>query len=302
MITVGFIGSRGLVGSTLLQRMQEENDLADFAPVFLSGLEAEQIDNLKKLDIIVTCQGSEYTKKVYPELRASGWPGYWLDSAKTLRLDKDSIIILDPINRAAIDKALENGIKNYIGGNCTVSLLLMAISGLFQENLIDWLSVMTYQSISGAGAKAMRELSSSLANNLIPWIDKEEAKMQSETNKILQSKEIINIDGICVRVGVKRCHSQAITMKLKKAVPIPEIEQIIQNANQWVKVIPNQQQATTQELTPAAVSEKLTIPIGRIKTMNIGPEYISAFTVGDQLLWGAAEPLRRMLKILLTKL
>lgn len=328
MVIVGFVGTRGIVGSVLLQRMQEENDFADIEPIFFSTSQvnkqvanidfaatyqdAYDLDALKKLAIIVTCQGGEYTEKIYPQLREIGWHGYWLDSASTLRLNPDSIIVLDPINHSAIDKALNSGIKNYIGGNCTVSLLLMAIGGLFQEDLIDWLSVMTYQAVSGAGNAAMHKLvsdmqkvgqgslsdPSSLAGNLIPWIDHEEFKLQAEANKILQKKAIIPMDSICVRVGAMRCHSQALTIKLKKSVAIKDIEQIIQNSNQWVKVIPNNKEATTQELTPLAVSGKLTIPIGRIKTMNIGADYISAFTVGDQLLWGAAEPLRRTLKIL----
>lgn len=358
MITVGFIGSRGIVGSVLLNRMEEENDFAEFEPLFFSTSQiGKQITNinfdvpsyqdaynikaLSKLDIIVTCQGGEYTQKIYPQLRQSGWQGYWIDSSSTLRLANDSIIVLDPINRDAIDEALANGTKNYIGGNCTVSLLLMAIAGLFKENLIDWLSVMTYQSASGAGANAMRELimqmhqigavtsseleksdlnifsldkkiattlnSSSLAGNLIPWIDtdfnngqsREEYKIQTEANKILQTKEIISIDCLCVRVPAIRCHSQALTIRLKKQLPITEIEQIIQNANKWVKIVPNNKEATVRELTPLAVSGKLTIPVGRIRIMNISPNYITAFTVGDQLLWGAAEPLRRALKIIL---
>jgi len=358
MITVGFIGSRGIVGSVLLNRMQEENDFAEFEPLFFSTSQiGKQVTNinfdvpsyqdaynikaLSKLDIIVTCQGGEYTQKIYPQLRQSGWQGYWIDSASTLRLANDSIIVLDPINHDAINEALTNGIKNYIGGNCTVSLLLMAIASLFKENLIDWLSVMTYQAASGAGAQTLKELimqmhqigavtsseleksdlnilsldkkiattlnSSSLAGNLIPWIDtdlnsgqsREEYKIQTEANKILQTKEVIPIDCICVRVPAIRCHSQALTIRLKKQLPITEIKQIIQHGNKWVKIVSNNKEATIQELTPLAVSGKLMIPIGRIRTMNVSPNYITAFTVGDQLLWGAAEPLRRALKIIL---
>ncbi len=358
MTTVGFVGSRGIVGSVLLNRMQEENDFAEFESLFFSTSQiGKQVTNinfdvppyqdayhikaLSKLDIIVTCQGGEYTQKIYPQLRQSGWQGYWIDSSSTLRLVNDSIIVLDPINRDAINRALANGIKNYIGGNCTVSLLLMAIAGLCKENLIDWLSVMTYQAASGAGAQTLKELitqmhqigtisfgqldepnlnilsldkkiattlkSSSLAGNLIPWIDtdfnkgqsREEHKIQTEANKILQTKEIIPIDCICVRVPTIRCHSQALTIKLKKHLSTTEIEQIIQNGNEWVKIVANNKEATIRELTPLAVSGKLTIPIGRIRTMNVSPNYITAFTVGDQLLWGAAEPLRRALKIIL---
>ncbi|KPJ67232.1 MAG: aspartate-semialdehyde dehydrogenase [Coxiella sp. DG_40] len=358
MITVGFIGSRGIVGSVLLNRMQEENDFAEFEALFFSTSkvgkkvtnikfdalpyqDAYNIKALSKLDVILTCQGGEYTQKIYPQLRQRGWQGYWIDSSSALRLANDSIIVLDPINRDAIDKALANGIKNYIGGNCTVSLLLMAIAGLCKENLIDWLSVMTYQAASGAGAQTLKELitqmhqigyiscsefdepdlnilsldkkiattlnSSSLAGNLIPWIDtdlssgqsREEFKVQTEANKILQTKDVIPIDCICVRVPTIRCHSQALTIKLKKQISISEIEQIINKGNEWVKIIPNNKEATIRELTPLAVSGKLTIPIGRIRTTNISPNCITAFTVGDQLLWGAAEPLRRALKIIL---
>jgi aspartate-semialdehyde dehydrogenase len=358
MTTVGFIGSRGIVGSVLLNRVQEENDFAEFEPLFFSTSQiGKQVTNIKsdiplyqdaynikalsKLDIIVTCQGGEYTQKIYPQLRQLGWQGYWIDSSSTLRLANDSIIVLDPINRDAINEALANGIKNYIGGNCTVSLLLMAVAGLFKENLIDWLSVMTYQAASGAGAQTLKELitqmhqigaissseleepdlnilsldkkiattlnSSSLAGNLIPWIDtdlnsgqsREEFKIQTEANKILQTKQIIPIDCICVRVPTIRCHSQALTIRLKKQISVSEIERIIQHGNKWVKIVPNNKEATIRELTPLAVSGKLTIPIGRIRTMNASPNYITAFTVGDQLLWGAAEPLRRALRIIL---
>lgn len=305
------------------------------------------------MDIIVTCQGGGYTKKVYPELRAGGWKGFWLDAASALRMDEDSIIVLDPVNRNVIDKALSNGIKNYIGGNCTVSLMLMAIGGLFQKGYVEWLSSMTYQASSGAGANNMRELirqmtalghagkeiladpASSileldrcvteamrstefpvdnfgvpLAGSVIPWIDspmesgqtREEWKGVSETNKILQTKTPIPIDGICVRIGAMRCHSQALTIKLSEDLSVPEIESIISDANDWVKIIQNTKEETIQRLSPAAVSGKLDIPVGRIRKMNIGPEYITLFTVGDQLLWGAAEPIRRMLKIVIEHL
>jgi aspartate-semialdehyde dehydrogenase len=300
------------------------------------------------MDIIVTCQGGSYTKKVYPELRAAGWDGYWLDAASALRMEPDSIIVLDPVNRRLIDKALEKGVKNYIGGNCTVSLMLMAIGGLFNKGLIEWLTSMTYQASSGAGANNMRELirqmtalgtagkdcladpASSilaldrlvtdsmrsdgfptenfgvpLAGSVIPWIDspmengqtREEWKGFAETNKILENEPPVPIDGICVRIGAMRCHSQALTIKLKKELPVSEIEEIIAGANQWVKLVPNNKEDTIRQLSPAAVSGKLEVPVGRIRKLNAGPEFLSLFTVGDQLLWGAAEPIRRMLKI-----
>ncbi|MCJ7774502.1 MAG: aspartate-semialdehyde dehydrogenase, partial [Desulfobacterales bacterium] len=292
---------------------------------------------------------SDYTKEVYPKLRVSGWDGYWLDAARQIRMENDSVIILDPVNKHVIDKALASGIKNYIGGNCTVSLMLMAVGGLFKEGYIEWLSTMTYQAASGAGAKNMRELimqmsaignsakdllddpSSSildldkrvldtmngsgfpvdnfgapLAGSLIPWIDakmetgqsREEWKGYAETNKILQSDQPIPIDGICVRIGTMRCHSQALTIKLNKNIPIEEIEIIIQESNEWAKVIPNDKEDSSKYLTPSAVTGKLIVPVGRIRKLNMGPEYVTMFTVGDQLLWGAAEPLRRMLRIL----
>jgi aspartate-semialdehyde dehydrogenase len=366
-MNVGFVGWRGMVGSVLMNRMMAEKDFKGFEATFATtsqvgqkgpnvGLDipplqdAHDIKMLSKMDIIVTCQGGDYTKKVHPELRKSGWKGYWIDSASALRMEKDSIIILDPVNRDVIDRGLASGIKDYIGGNCTVSLMLMAMDGLFKANLVEWLSSMTYQSASGAGANNMRELvqqmavigdaakpllanpvlnaldldalvggtingkdfpvtyfGAPLAGSVIPWIDtelesgqsREEWKGFAETNKILQTQTPIPVDGICVRVGAMRCHSQALTIKLKKDVPLDEITEMIAKANDWVKVIPNHKPDTVAGLSPAAVSGSLTVPVGRIRKMNIGPEYLTAFTVGDQLLWGAAEPVRRMLKIAL---
>jgi len=366
MLKVGFIGWRGMVGSVLMERMQTENDFQGFEPVFFttsqigqagpdvgsgsSPLEdAMDINRLAEMDIIVSCQGGGYTSKIYEPLR-NKWNGYWIDAASTLRMNKDAIIVLDPVNRSVIDKALTQGIKDYIGGNCTVSLMMMALGGLFQHQLIEWISSMTYQAATGAGAQNMRELicqmgelhtdvkdlladpSSAildidrkitsklndgsltmdnwrfpLAASLIPWIDvpvaggqsKEEWKGIAETNKILGNSagQIIPIDGLCVRIGAMRCHSQALTIKLKKNVDIEEIEQIIASHNNWVRVIPNDRQNSSEYLTPVKVSGTLTVPVGRIHKMNIGPEYVTAFTVGDQLLWGAAEPVRRMLNI-----
>jgi aspartate-semialdehyde dehydrogenase len=366
MLKVGFIGWRGMVGSVLMDRMRSENDFRDIEPLFASTSQVGQkgpdigknipvlqdafdTEKLSEMDIIVTCQGSDYTKEVYPKLRGSGWKGYWIDAARQNRMEDDSVIILDPVNRDVIDSSLKAGIKNYIGGNCTVSLMLMAVGGLFKQGLIEWLSSMTYQAASGAGAKNMRELISQmsviadsakdllddpssaildldqrvlakmnserfpvdnfgapLGGSLIPWIDakmdtgqtREEWKGYAETNKILQTERPIPIDGICVRIGTMRCHSQALTIKLKKDVPVEEIEKILEEANEWTKVIPNDKEASLKDLTPAAVTGKLTIPVGRIRKMNMGPEYLTLFTVGDQLLWGAAEPLRRMLRIL----
>jgi aspartate-semialdehyde dehydrogenase len=370
MLKVGFIGWRGMVGSVLMDRMREENDFNGFEALFASTSQAGQaapdvgletpplqdafdVKTLSGMDIIVTCQGSSYTKKVHAELRTGGWNGYWLDAASALRMTDDSVIVLDPVNRNVIDKALAQGTKNFIGGNCTVSLMLMAIGGLFQEGYVEWLSSMTYQASSGAGANNMRELvkqmsfigqageeimadpASSifsldqhvietmrsnafpveyfgipLAGSAIPWIDsplesgqtREEWKGFAETNKILQTGQPIPIDGICVRIGAMRCHSQAITIKLTKDLPLNDIETIIAGANDWVKVIGNTKEDTIKHLTPAAVTGKLDVPVGRIRKMNIGPEYLTLFTVGDQLLWGAAEPIRRMLKILLEHL
>ena len=371
MMQVGFVGWRGMVGSVLLERMQAEKDFDLINPIFFSTSQigepapvigntttatlqdAYNIDILKTLDVIITCQGGDYTKKIIGPLRQSGWNGYWIDAASSLRMSDDSIIILDPVNENVIRQGLESGIKNYIGGNCTVSLMLMALGGLFQEDLIEWVSPMTYQAASGAGAKNMKELvqqmgaihrsveaplenpASSiieidrlitsemrnstfptdqfgvpLAGSLIPWIDsvlpsgqsREEWKAEVETNKILgTADQPVFIDGICVRVGAMRCHSQALTIKMKKDVGIPEIEKLLAEANDWVKVIPNDKAESVKELTPTAVTGTLSVPVGRLRKLTMGSEYLSAFTVGDQLLWGAAEPLRRMLRILLNQ-
>jgi aspartate-semialdehyde dehydrogenase len=368
MLKVGFIGWRGMVGSVLMERMLMEKDFQGFEPVFFTTSQVGQagpdlgsgskpledamnLNRLAEMGIIVSCQGGGYTSKVYEPLR-NKWNGFWIDAASTLRMQDDSIIVLDPVNRSVIDNGLEKGIKNYIGGNCTVSLMLMALGGLFENDLVEWISSMTYQAASGAGAKNMRELikqmgelnagvidllanpSSNildidkiittklndgslsmenwgvpLAASLIPWIDvpvtggqsKEEWKGIAETNKILGNNagQRIPIDGLCVRVGAMRCHSQAFTIKLKKDIDVEEIERIIGNHNEWVTVIPNDRQRTSQELTPVKVSGTLSIPVGRIHKMNIGPKYLTAFTVGDQLLWGAAEPVRRVLNIIL---
>lgn len=362
----GFIGWRGMVGSVLLQRMHEENDFENIDAIFFTTsqvgnpsplnstnfpilIDAFDINELKKMDVIISCQGGDYTEKIHPQLRDCGWQGFWIDAASTLRMNKNSTIILDPINNDVIIKALQNNQKDFIGGNCTVSLMLMALGGLFKANLIDWVSSMTYQAASGAGAQNMRELISQkgylfnsvseelknpssaildidqkitssffdkefpkdnftvpLAGSLIPWIDKavddgqtrEEWKGYAETNKILQTKESIPIDGICVRIGAMRSHSQALTIKLNDNLPINKIVEIIDNGNEWVSVISNEKDPTLKYLTPASISGTLKIPIGRIRKMKMGEKYISAFTVGDQLLWGAAEPLRRMIKIL----
>ena len=363
MMKVGMVGWRGMVGSVLMQRMQEENDFQGVEPVFFSTSQAGQpaplnagtlkhaddLAELQKLDVIITCQGGDYTKAVHPKLRQAGWQGYWIDAASTLRMEKDAVIILDPVNRNVIDAALANGQKDFIGGNCTVSLMLMALGGLFRADLIEWLSSMTYQAASGAGAPNMRELLSQmgvlhasvadllkdpssaileidqkvtatlrsdvmpkkefgfpLAGSLLPWIDREVEDGQSreewkgfaETNKILGTAQPIPVDGICVRVGAMRCHSQALTIKLKKDLPLAEIEALIANDNPWVKLVPNNKADSVAQLTPTAVSGTLTVPIGRVRKMKMGPQYLSAFTCGDQLLWGAAEPLRRMLRII----
>ncbi len=363
---VGLVGWRGMVGSVLMQRMVEENDLAGVEPVFFSTSQAgqaapdfgqgpstlEDAGNITKLaeqNVIITCQGGDYTKEIHPALRAAGWNGYWIDAASALRMDDQAVIILDPTNRDVIDQALKSGGKDFIGGNCTVSLMLMAIGGLFKAGLVDWVSSMTYQAASGAGAPNMRELLAQmgalnasvakelstpgsaileidkkvtatlrggslptaefgfpLAGSVLPWIDREvedgqsreEWKGNAETNKILGNSTPVPVDGLCVRIGAMRCHSQALTIKLKKNLPITEIEQLIANDNQWVQLIPNTKAETLQGLTPAAVSGTLSIPVGRVRKMKMGPEYLSAFTCGDQLLWGAAEPLRRMLRIL----
>ncbi|MFH0724779.1 MAG: aspartate-semialdehyde dehydrogenase [Pseudomonadota bacterium] len=367
MIRVGFVGWRGMVGSVLMGRMLAEKDFTGYEPTFFTtsqvgqkgpdvGLEvpplqdAYNLDMLQVLDVIVTCQGSGYTKEIYPALRKNGWKGYWLDAASSLRMEETSVIVLDPVNRHVIDDALAKGVKDYIGGNCTVSLMLMALGGLFRRGYVEWLTSMTYQAASGAGAKNMRELVSQmdmigaatrdlindpssaildidkkvlntlhstsfpvenfgapLAGSALPWIDtrmpsgqsREEWKGYAETNKILQTEKPINIDGICVRIGAMRCHSQALTIKLNRDIPLEEIAGIIDTANNWVTVIPNTKEETIKHLTPAAVTGTLDVPVGRIRKLNIGPEYLTCFTVGDQLLWGAAEPIRRMLRILL---
>ncbi len=367
MKNVGFIGWRGMVGSVLMQRMIEEQDFDVICPVFFTTSQHGQpapdftgqqgtlqnafdIEALGALDIIISCQGGDYTNEIYPKLRATGWQGYWIDAASALRMNDDSIIILDPVNHTHIQQGLNKGIKTFVGGNCTVSLMLMSLGGLFANDLVEWASVATYQAASGAGARHMRELlvqmgslhtqvakelqdpasaildierkvtdftrsgvmstekfSVPLAGSLIPWIDKqldngqsrEEWKGQAETNKILNTgNNIITVDGLCVRIGALRCHSQAFTLKLKKDISIPEIEQLLAAHNDWVRVIPNDRELSMRELTPAAVTGTLDTPVGRLRKLNMGPEYLSAFTVGDQLLWGAAEPLRRMLRIL----
>jgi aspartate-semialdehyde dehydrogenase len=375
MKLVGLVGWRGMVGSVLMQRMQDEGDFAHIEPVFFTTSNpggaapkmaknettlksATDIAELSKCEIIISCQGGDYTTEVFPKLRAAGWNGYWIDAASTLRMNDDAVIVLDPVNKDVIKNALTRGVKNYIGGNCTVSCMLIGLGGLFQHDLVEWMTSMTYQAASGGGAQHMRELLTQfgtingavrnllddpasaileidrtvlatqhglspdetkqfgvpLAGNLIPWIDKdlgngqskEEWKAGAETNKILGRGEAFGtaatpVDGLCVRIGAMRCHSQALTIKLKKDVPLDEINDIIASHNQWVKVVPNTREASMRDLSPAAVTGGLTIPVGRLRKMSMGPEYLSAFTVGDQLLWGAAEPLRRMLRILLDK-
>jgi len=373
MIKVGIIGWRGMVGSVLVQRMKDERDFDLIDPVFFSTSQAgskgpdigratdvvknaKDVAELTAMDVLISCQGGDYTTEIYPKLRAAGWNGYWIDAAKTLRMKDDAVIILDPVNGDVIKNALNKGIKNYIGGNCTVSCMLMGLHGLFRENLVEWASCMTYQAASGGGAQHMRELLTQfglvnaavsdlladpassileidrkvlakqtdgslpaenfrgvpLAGNLIPWIDQdmgngmslEEWKGGAETNKILGrgagfGKPATPIDSLCVRVGAMRCHSQALTIKLTKDVPLEEITAILASANEWVRVIPNERERSERELTPAAVTGRMHIPVGRLRKLAMGGEYLSAFTVGDQLLWGAAEPLRRMLRILL---
>ncbi len=376
MKKVGLVGWRGMVGSVLMQRMVEEGDFAFIEPVYFSTssiggkaptlggkeggvlLDAMSIDALKQMDIVITCQGGDYTKEVFPKLRATGWSGHWIDAASSLRMDKDAVIILDPVNLNVIQDALAKGGKNWIGGNCTVSLMLMGLGGLFKHDLVEWVSAMTYQAASGAGAQNMRELlcqmgalhdavkaeladpasaileidrkvaetmrsasfptknfrNTALAGSLIPWIDvpveggqsKEEWKGGAECNKILgrppfRSPGSIPVDGLCVRIGAMRCHSQGLTIKLRKDVPLDEVSDIIAKGNPWAKVVPNEREISERELTPAAVTGTLTVPVGRLHKLAMGPEYLGAFTVGDQLLWGAAEPLRRMLRILLDK-
>jgi aspartate-semialdehyde dehydrogenase len=382
MKLVGLVGWRGMVGSVLMDRMQAEGDFGLIEPLFFSTSnsggkapamaknettlqDAFNIDALKRCDIIITAQGGDYTTEVFPKLRATGWNGHWIDAASTLRMDKDAIIILDPVNMPVIQTALKNGGKNWIGGNCTVSCMLMGVGALYKAGLVEWMSTQTYQAASGGGAQHMRELLTQygtlnaevkdllddpksaileidrkviakqraltdaetanfgvpLGGSLIPWIDKdmgigknrdefgwgvskEEWKGMAESNKILGlgesfNKPAIPVDGFCIRVGAMRCHSQALTFKLKKDVPVADIEAMVAADNQWVKVVPNTREATLQHLTPVAVTGTMTIPVGRIRKLAMGPEYVGAFTIGDQLLWGAAEPLRRMLRILL---
>lgn len=370
MMRVGFIGWRGMVGSVLMGRMNEEKDFNLIEPIFFTTSnvggkgpsigkdvaalqDAKNISALKAVDAIISCQGGDYTNEVYPKLRATGWKGYWIDAASTLRMEKDAIIILDPVNLNVIKSGMAKGIKNYIGGNCTVSLMLMALGGLYEQGLVEWMSAMTYQAASGAGANNMRELLKQmgsihssvkallddpsgaileidrkvaeqirsdsypreffgvpLAGSVIPWIDKqlengqskEEWKGQAETNKILgREGNPVPIDGTCVRVGAMRCHSQALTIKLTKDVPLNEITDIITKHNKWVKVVPNVRELTIKELTPAKITGTLAVPVGRLRKMNMGPQFLNAFTCGDQLLWGAAEPLRRMLRIVAEK-
>jgi len=370
MTRVGFVGWRGMVGSVLMERMLAEKDFSGFEPLFFTTSQVGQkgpeigvdipplkdaydIKTLSTMDIVVSCQGGGYTSKAYTELRKTGWGGYWVDAASTLRMEKKSIIVLDPVNRNVIEKGLKDGIKDFIGGNCTVSLMMMALGGLFEKDLIEWLTSMTYQAASGAGAKNMRELVSQmrvigdqakdlldnpasaileldktvtdtirsdvypyenfgapLAASLIPWIDRpmengqtrEEWKGLVETNKIIgRDENPIPIDGQCVRIGSMRCHSQAFTIKLKQSVGLDEINDILASNNDWVEVIPNIKENTLEKLTPAYATGTLKVPVGRIRKMNIGEDYLTAFSVGDQLLWGAAEPLRRILNIILEK-
>ncbi|TAK43115.1 MAG: aspartate-semialdehyde dehydrogenase [Betaproteobacteria bacterium] len=368
MLRAGIVGWRGMVGSVLVQRMREERDFDQIDPVFFSTSQAggkgpqigrdtpavgdaHDLGALQSLPVIVSCQGGDYTGEIHPKLRAAGWKGYWIDAASALRMKPDAVIILDPVNLALINDAVAAGRKDFIGGNCTVSLMLMGLAGLFQNDLVEWMTSMTYQAASGAGAANLRELAEQmaylgdaakgvlgdpaasaldvdrrvsealhgaglpqhnfgqpLAASLLPWIDKdlgngqsrEEWKGQAETNKILgRSERPIPVDGICVRVGAMRCHSQALTVKLRRDVPLDEIEGMLAEANEWAKVVPNRREESLAELTPAAVSGRLSVPVGRLRKMPMGGEYLAAFTVGDQLLWGAAEPLRRMLHILL---
>ena len=370
---VGLVGWRGMVGSVLMDRMQAEGDFGLIEPLFFSTSnaggkapvqaknettlkDAFDIEALKKCDIVITAQGGDYTTEVFPKLRATGWNGHWIDAASTLRMKDDAIIVLDPVNMPVIKTALGKGGKNWIGGNCTVSCMLMGVGALYKAGLVEWMSSMTYQAASGGGAQHMRELLTQfgtlnaevrallddpksaileidrkvlarqqslsgddvanfgvpLGGSLIPWIDKdlgggvsrEEWKAGAETNKILGQGEAFGtpatpVDGFCVRVGTMRCHSQALTFKLRKDVPLADIEQLIANDNAWVKVVPNTREATLKDLTPVAVTGTLGIPVGRIRKLAMGPEYVGAFTIGDQLLWGAAEPLRRMLRVLL---
>ena len=369
MMRVGFVGWRGMVGSVLMQRMIAEHDFSlieesvFFSTSQVGGVgprvdketaplkDANNLGDLKAMDVIVTCQGGDYTAAVYPKLREAGWNGYWIDAASTMRMHDGAVIVLDPVNRDVIDRAVAAGVRNFIGGNCTVSLMLMAMSGLFKAGLVEWVSAMTYQAASGAGAKNMRELVAQmgyahrsvaallddpasaiididrdvaaalrspglpvtafgypLAGSLLPWIDKdlgngqskEEWKAMAEANKILGRQDRpVPVDGLCVRVGAMRCHSQALTIKLTRDLPLDEVERLLAGAHEWVSVVPNNKEASLAALTPAAVTGTLQVPIGRLRKLYFGPEYLSAFTVGDQLLWGAAEPLRRTLRILL---
>ena len=373
MNKVGLVGWRGMVGSVLMQRMLAERDFDSIEPFFFSTSQAggrgpaigketpavkdaRDVRALAEMDIIITCQGSDYTTEIYPKLRSSGWDGYWIDAAKTLRMNDDAVIVLDPVNSGVIKQALLRGVRNYIGGNCTVSCMLMGMHGLFANDLVEWMTCMTYQAASGGGAQHMRELLTQfglinsevkpllddpasaileidrkvhakqtdgslpmehfggvpLAGNLIPWIDKdmgngmslEDWKGGAETNKILGRGPAFGtaatpIDSLCVRIGAMRCHSQALTIKLKRDVPLDEISDMLASANQWVRVVPNEREASMRQLTPAAVTGQMHIPVGRLRKLAMGDSYLGAFTVGDQLLWGAAEPLRRMLRILL---
>ena len=378
MLKVGMVGWRGMVGSVLMDRMRAESDFALVEAVFFTTSnvggkapaeahgaplkDAKDLSQLKQMDVIITCQGCDYTTEIYASLRATGWKGFWIDAAKTLRMKEDAVIILDPVNMPVIKNALAKGVKDYIGGNCTVSCMLMGLAGLFKADLIDWMTCMTYQAASGGGAAHMRELLTQygalhaevkallddphsaileidrkilarqrnmsveetqhfgvpLGGNLIPWIDKdmvemgnpgmslEEWKGMAETNKILGRGDGFGIpataiDSLCIRVGAMRCHSQALTIKLKRDVPLADVEAIIANDNEWVRLIPNERERSIRELTPAAVTGTMQIPVGRVRKLAMGPQYVSAFTVGDQLLWGAAEPLRRMLRIILEK-
>jgi len=367
MKRVGIVGWRGMVGSVLMERMRAESDFAEIEPVFFSTSQAGgaapdvgkstpalqnafDIEALKQLDIIISCQGGDYTSEVHPKLRKEGFKGYWIDAASTLRMHEQAVIVLDPVNLDVMKAGLKAGLKDFIGGNCTVSLMLMGLAGLFREGWVEWVSSMTYQAASGAGAKNMRELlaqmrslvqaagpeldqpaseildierrvtaamrgkeipttefGAPLAGSLLAWIDKpveggatrEEWKGFAEANKILGTKRPIPIDGLCVRVGALRCHSQALTIKLTKDVPLSEIEAVIRASNPWARVVENTKEATVRELTPTAVTGRLEVPVGRLHKLRMGPEYLGAFTVGDQLLWGAAEPLRRTLRIIL---
>jgi len=363
MLRVGLIGWRGMVGSVLLQRMREENDFLGIEPIFFStsnigGPAPKESDHGEKLkdakdlqlladcNVLISCQGGEYTTETYAPLRKSGWGGFWIDAASTLRMNDDAGIILDPVNADVIRNGLIQGVRTFAGGNCTVSLMLMAVSGLFRARVVEWMTTMTYQAASGGGAAKMLELVKQmeclthptsaipsenalevdrlviqaqrdpslpteefgvpLAGSLIPWIDRampggqtrEEWKGMAETNKIMGLQPPVPVDGICVRIGTMRCHGQALCMKLRKDVPLEDVEQIIVGSNPWVRLIPNDQDSTTRCLTPTAVSGSLNIPIGRLRKLKLGPEFVGGFTVGDQLLWGAAEPLRRMLRLL----